>query len=70
MGFWGNFFKGFGRTVVSSLSTEALDEAVRATKAEIDGLDGALDEEKAGMKMGVDLLRQRVDAFVGKSLGA
>jgi hypothetical protein len=64
MGFWGNFFRGFAKSAVSGLSAGALDEAVRAAKDEIDGLDGASPDERAAMKTGVDFLRQRVQSFV------
>jgi hypothetical protein len=68
MGFWGNFFKSFARSAASGLSTAALDEAARAANAEIDSLDGLNDAERAAMKHGVNLLRERVERFVDSKL--
>lgn len=64
MGFWSNFFRGFAKAAATGLSAGALDEAVRAAKEEVDGLDGATPEEKVAMKTGIDFLRQRVQKFV------
>jgi hypothetical protein len=69
MGFWGNFFKRFAKTAASGLSTVALDEATRAANEEIDSLDGLEDSERAAMKHGVNLLRERVERFVDTKLG-
>ncbi len=65
MGFWGDFFKSFTKTAVSTLTSGGLEAIAAVAKADIDKMKKVKKDEKALMKRGVDLLVKRAAKKLG-----